>query len=69
MIDHMTLFGLGYSWGGYESLILPVHQDIIRVAREKRHKGPLLRLSIGLENIDDLRDDLAAGFERMHQTA
>ncbi len=63
MIDHMELFGLGYSWGGYESLILP--ESPIRTATDWVPKGTLVRLHIGLEDPDDLKNDLDAGFNRL----
>ena len=66
MIDGMELFGIGYSWGGFESLILPAHMH----RKFPRHdEGPLIRLHIGLEDVDDLRADLAAGFERLRASA
>jgi cystathionine beta-lyase len=64
MLDGMKVFSLGYSWGGFESLILPArfHRTF-----PKKLEGPLLRLHIGLENVDDLKADLAAGFDRLRQ--
>jgi cystathionine beta-lyase len=64
MVEGMTLFKMGWSWGGFESLIVPgVHLP----ARSVRpwEPGVLLRLHAGLEDIDDLKDDLIAGFERL----
>jgi cystathionine beta-lyase len=63
MIDGMTLFGLGASWGGYESLILPVKPT--RTAAPWAATGPLLRLHAGLEAVDDLVADLERGFARL----
>jgi cystathionine beta-lyase len=63
MIDGMTLFGLGASWGGYESLILPAKPT--RTATPWAASGPLLRLHVGLEAIDDLVVDLERGFARL----
>jgi cystathionine beta-lyase len=65
MIDEMRLFGIGSSWGGYESLILPVNVHDLRTASPWRFEGPLLRLHIGLEDVDDLKDDLNDGLERL----
>ncbi|MBX6321183.1 MAG: cystathionine beta-lyase [Rhodospirillaceae bacterium] len=65
MLDGMRLFGMGASWGGYESLILPVHPEAVRTARPWTESGPLLRLHIGLEDPGDLRADLAQGFKRL----
>lgn len=68
MVDHMRHFKLGYSWGGYESLILPaLHLAKIRTASEWRQPGPLIRLHIGLEDTQDLIDDLADGLDRFIQ--
>jgi cystathionine beta-lyase len=57
-VDSLALFGIGYSWGGYESLALPA--DPVRTATRPAYEGPLVRLHIGLENPDDLIEDLAA---------
>ncbi|HLX24782.1 MAG TPA: cystathionine beta-lyase [Usitatibacter sp.] len=63
-IDKLELFALGYSWGGYESLVTPAN---LREARSVRPwtGGPLIRLQIGLEDPADLVADLARGFDRM----
>lgn len=60
-IDALDLFGIGYSWGGYESLALPVDPARHRTATPWQ-SGPLVRLSIGLEDADDLIADLDYGF-------
>lgn len=65
MLDGMRLFGIGASWGGYESLILPVHPQGVRTARPWTEAGPLLRLHVGLEDPDDLLADLAQGLDRL----
>ena len=67
MLDHLELFGLGYSWGGFESLALPVHPRRVRTATSWDHPGPLLRFHAGLEDIDDLIRDLEAGFARLRR--
>ena len=66
MIDGYELFGLGYSWGGFESLVVPTD---LRHGRSVRPwtGGPLVRYNIGLEHPDDLIRDLAAGFTRLAQ--
>ncbi|EHM49241.1 MAG: cystathionine beta-lyase [Yokenella regensburgei] len=67
-LDHFELFSMAYSWGGYESLILanqPAHIAEIRPDGEVDFSGTLIRLHIGLENVDDLLADLAAGFARI----
>ncbi|HYD38317.1 MAG TPA: cystathionine beta-lyase [Allosphingosinicella sp.] len=61
LIEGLALFGLGYSWGGYESLVLPVDPERLRTATAWRAEGPMVRLHIGLEDVDDLIEDLAAG--------
>jgi cystathionine beta-lyase len=63
-IDGLELFGLGYSWGGFESLAVPVDPERIRSATSWRAPGPLVRLHVGLEDVDDLIADLAAGLAR-----
>lgn len=65
MLDGLEYFGMGYSWGGFESLILPVEPEKVRTATQWPHAGQTLRIHAGLENVDDLIADLAAGFERM----
>ncbi len=65
MLDHLTHFSMGFSWGGYESLALPCR--INKANRSLRYwddGGPLIRLHIGLENVDDLLADLDAGLKR-----
>ncbi len=61
--DGLTQFGIGYSWGGYESLIVPAR--ITRTTKKFAAEGPVIRIHAGLENADDLLADLAAGFERI----
>lgn len=64
LIDGLAHFGIGFSWGGYESLILPSEITPIRSATGWDAPGPLLRLSIGLEDPADLIADLDAGLAR-----
>lgn len=66
-IDALSLFGIGYSWGGYESLVVPA--DPKRTAQRWQGDGPLVRLSIGLEDPDDLIADLTRGFAAMGLSA
>jgi cystathionine beta-lyase len=65
MLDGMALFGMGYSWGGYESLILPVDPKASRSATRWEAAGPVLRLHAGLEDATDLIADLERGFARL----
>ena len=64
MLDGMELFGMGASWGGFESLILPGHPERFRTVRPWQ-EGPLLRLHAGLEDQGDLIADLERGFTRL----
>lgn len=68
MVDGMALFGMGYSWGGFESLMLPSHPEGIRTAKPWTQKGILMRVHAGLEDPGDLIADLERGFERLHAT-
>ena len=63
LIDGLKYFGLGYSWGGFESLILPTTGAIHRSATHWKPAGPTLRLHIGLEDADDLIADLSRGLD------
>ncbi len=65
MLDGLTLFGMGYSWGGFESLILPFDPSAYRTATTWHAEGPALRLHVGLEDVGDLKADLEAGFARL----
>lgn len=65
MLDELALFGMGASWGGYESLVLPFDCTPYRTATKPGFKGPTVRLHIGLEDIEDLKEDLEAGFARL----
>ncbi len=65
LLDHLELFGMGYSWGGYESLLLPTDPRPLRTARPWSEAGQLMRIHVGLEHTDDLVADLDAGFRRM----
>ena len=63
MIDGMKHFGIGYSWGGYESLVIPA--EFVRTAKKFEAEGPVIRIHAGLEDAGDLLADLEAGFARM----
>ena len=64
MLDGLELFGMGFSWGGFESLCIPFRPH--RTASPWTRKGVCLRFHIGLESPDDLKADLAAGFARLN---
>ncbi|MCG8695423.1 MAG: cystathionine beta-lyase [Minwuiales bacterium] len=65
MMDDLELFGMGYSWGGYESLMVPGHPQKFRTVKPFEDEGRLLRVHIGLEDPEDLMADLDAGFARL----
>jgi cystathionine beta-lyase len=64
-IEGLELFGIGASWGGYESLIIPFDCTKVRTATKWNPGGPTVRLHVGLEDPDDLIADLMSGFERL----
>jgi cystathionine beta-lyase len=64
-LDHTELFKLGYSWGGYESLMVPTYPATLRSSTGWDAPGPCLRIHVGLEDVDDLIEDLDKGFARM----
>jgi cystathionine beta-lyase len=64
LIDGLEHFGIGYSWGGFESLALPVDPARYRTVTKRHDIGMLVRLQIGIEDPDDLIADLAAGLAR-----
>ncbi|MCT8785738.1 cystathionine beta-lyase [Glaesserella parasuis] len=67
-LDHFEIFSMAYSWGGFESLILanqPKEIERIRPAIERKLTGTLIRVHIGLEDVEDLITDLEAGLERI----
>ncbi len=66
MLDRMRLFRMGWSWGGYESLVIPTDPNRLRTVSRIDLGGPCLRLHVGLEDPDDLIADLDEGFRRLH---
>jgi cystathionine beta-lyase len=68
MLDGLELFGMGYSWGGFESLVVPFDAASYRTATKWEPEGPALRFHIGLEDLEDLKADLDAGFARLRAT-
>ena len=68
-MDHFELFTMAYSWGGFESLILcnqPEEMAKIRPNISRKLEGTLIRIHVGLEDVDDLIEDLNAGFKRLN---
>jgi cysteine-S-conjugate beta-lyase len=65
MLDGLELFGMGFSWGGFESLVIPFDCRAYRTATAWAPPGPALRFNIGLEDPEDLKADLARGFQRL----
>jgi cystathionine beta-lyase len=65
MLNGFSLFGMGWSWGGFESLAIPIWPEKVRTATRWDAGGPCLRLHIGLEDPEDLIADLAAGLARL----
>jgi cysteine-S-conjugate beta-lyase len=65
MLDTLQLFRLGWSWGGFESLVIPAHPERTRTATRWDARGPYIRLHVGLEDTQDLIDDLTEGFDRL----
>ena len=65
MLDGLNLYGMGASWGGFESLIVPANPADNRTATKWEESGQLLRVHAGLEDIEDLIDDLGAGLDRL----
>jgi len=65
MLDGLELFGMGYSWGGFGSLVIPFDCSTYRTATRWAPGGPALRFQVGLEDMDDLTEDLDRGFARM----
>jgi cystathionine beta-lyase len=68
-LDTLTLFGMGFSWGGYESLVIPFDCSEYRTATRWAPGGPTLRFHVGLEDTGDLIADLERGFAALDATA
>lgn len=66
MLDNLSYYSMGYSWGGYESLILPIDLSNVRSATKWAYNDrTCLRINVGLEDIADLKEDLEEGFKRL----
>ena len=61
-LNALTLYGIGASWGGYESLAIPFDVTAVRTATKWAPGGPAIRFHIGLEDVNDLIADLERGF-------
>lgn len=68
MLEGLELFGMGASWGGFESLVLPFNAAAYRTATRWEPEGPTVRIHIGLEDVADLKADLDAGFARLRES-
>lgn len=69
MVNGFELFGMGYSWGGYESLCIPFNPSNIRTAVPWNAPGQMFRVHVGLESLDDLKADMAAALDRYRAIA
>jgi cystathionine beta-lyase len=67
-VDALDLFGIGASWGGYESLVMPMSPKSLRTATSWPYEGPCLRIHAGLEDPDDLVADVQNALETMRRT-
>ena len=67
MLNHLKLFGLGWSWGGYESLAIPFNPSNYRTVNKWKQEGQALRLHIGLDSIEDLINDLKMAIRKLSQ--
>jgi cystathionine beta-lyase len=65
LLDRLQLFGLGYSWGGFESLAINCDPQFKRRTVRREFGGPMIRLHVGLEDPQDLIDDLRAGLDAL----
>lgn len=66
LFERLQLFGIGLSWGGFESLALPCEPQLVRAVHPVPYRGPIIRLHAGLESAQDLIDDMRAAFRYMH---
>jgi cystathionine beta-lyase len=67
--DALSLFGIGFSWGGYESLAVRVRPERARTITPWTEPGAVVRIHAGLEDVDDLRADLGRAFAAMARAA
>ena len=67
MLDNMRIFGMGYSWGGFESLVIPFDCSTYRTVTDWNPGGLTIRLQVGLEDLEDIKQDLRDGLDRLAQ--
>jgi cystathionine beta-lyase len=67
MLNSLELFGMGASFGGFESLLIPMDPRPFRTATRWTHDGPLIRVHVGLEDPDDLIADLGRALEHLRE--
>ncbi|MDA0369276.1 MAG: cystathionine beta-lyase [Proteobacteria bacterium] len=66
MVNHFKYFGMGASWGGYESLCMPTSPEKMRTVTTWEPGGQCMRIHVGLEDVDDLIEDLSSAFDRLN---
>jgi cystathionine beta-lyase len=66
MLDNMQLCSMGYSWGGFESLLIPVDPAPVRDTSHWPYDGQAFRLHVGLEDVSDIIEDLEKGLARLN---
>jgi cystathionine beta-lyase len=64
-LDHMEIIKLGYSWGGFESLMVPTYPETLRSTTRWDAAGPSVRIHVGLEDVADIMEDLENGLARL----
>ena len=67
LLDELKLFGLGFSWGGFESLAISCDHQLPNRSLLQTYDGPVMRLHIGLESPEDLIEDLRAGLDAFNR--
>jgi cystathionine beta-lyase len=65
MLNGMKHFSMGYSWGGFESLVLPMRSGVVKNRNKDEPGQATMRIHAGLEDVEDLIDDFEQGFERL----
>lgn len=65
MLDNMQLCSMGFSWGGFETLLIPIDPRPVRAVSKWPYEGQAFRIHVGLEHVDDIIEDLERGLERL----